>query len=273
MGKIQEAVALITKIANDNSHGYDQANRWGPDFDCSSLIIYVWQSVGVPVRGCGATYTGNMRGPFLTCGFTDVTNRVNLYTGVGIEAGDVLINYTHHTVMSIGNGRIASASLNENGGTSGGRTGDQTGQEIKISGYYLPSYGWDCVLRYTKDTAEKPTTPPTVVTPSSPEKPTTPADEQNGITYCTPTPRMPEIPYGANDKKGYGGYVRLMQERLMRTTDAEGNHPYNCGWYGADGDYGQLTKNALVKFQKDHGLLADGVCGKLTWAALLGVKE
>ena len=41
--------------------------------------------------------------------------------------------------------------------------------------------------------------------------------------------------------------------------------------YGADGSFGAATENALRAFQKDNGLTADGVCGPLTWAKLLGV--
>jgi len=37
-----------------------------------------------------------------------------------------------------------------------------------------------------------------------------------------------------------------------------------------DGDFGPATHKALVKFQKDHDLLADGVAGKRTWEALEG---
>lgn len=37
-----------------------------------------------------------------------------------------------------------------------------------------------------------------------------------------------------------------------------------------DGIYGPLTGAALVGFQGDHGLPADGVVGRRTWAALLG---
>ena len=85
------------------------------------------------------------------------------------------------------------------------------------------------------------------------------------ITYCAPSIKLPEIVYGANDKDGYKGYVELMQKRL----ETKG---YSCGWCGADGEYGELTKNALVKFQKARKLDADGICGSKTWAALLGVK-
>jgi len=36
----------------------------------------------------------------------------------------------------------------------------------------------------------------------------------------------------------------------------------------ADGDFGPMTKNAVVAFQKKKGLYADGIVGKQTWAAL-----
>ena len=36
MTKTEKAVTWAIKIANDPAHGYDQDNRWGPDYDCSS---------------------------------------------------------------------------------------------------------------------------------------------------------------------------------------------------------------------------------------------
>ena len=60
-------------IAADDSHGYDQLKRWGPDFDCSSLVCFVVESVGIPVRSAGkSTYTGNMKAGFTKCGFVIV---------------------------------------------------------------------------------------------------------------------------------------------------------------------------------------------------------
>lgn len=146
MSKKTEAVDLIKAICSDDSHGYDQINRWGQDYDCSSLIIHVWESVGVKVKSAGATYTENMRPAFLRCGFEDVTSRINLATGSGLESGDVLLNIYKHTAMYIGGGMIAHASINELGTVTGGRPGDQTGKEICTRSYF--NYPWDCVLRY-----------------------------------------------------------------------------------------------------------------------------
>lgn len=143
---IEDAVEWAIGIANDNSHGYDQTNRWGPDYDCSSLVIQAWQNAGVPVKTQGASYTGNMYDAFIACGFIDVTSQVNLSSGSGVIRGDVLLNIVNHTAMSIGNGQIVQASINENGETTGGQTGDQTGREIYTRSYY--NYPWDKVLRY-----------------------------------------------------------------------------------------------------------------------------
>lgn len=110
MTKTEKAVTWAIRIANDPAHGYDQDNRWGPDYDCSSLVISAWQQAGVPVKTKGATYTGNMKSVFLSCGFKDVTSKVNLSTGSGMKRGDVLLNIASHTVMHIGNGQVVSAS-------------------------------------------------------------------------------------------------------------------------------------------------------------------
>jgi len=146
-------------IAQDNSHGYDQNQRWGErgDYDCSSLTIIAFEKAGFPAKSkYGATYTGNMKQAFLNCGFKDVRNVVNLYTGAGLIRGDILLNEVHHVAVYIGNGLIVQASINELGRATGGRPGDQSGYEINISKY--KNYhrgGWDIVLRYEEKLDEK----------------------------------------------------------------------------------------------------------------------
>ena len=61
-------------------------------------------------------------------------------------------------------------------------------------------------------------------------------------------------------KYGMEGYaVKLLQYALARAGLEPGN---------ADGIFGRRTAKALQQFQRDQGLAADGVAGKLTWAAL-----
>ena len=46
---VDTAVETARAIAADARHGYDQTERWGPDYDCSSLVIHVWRAAGVPL--------------------------------------------------------------------------------------------------------------------------------------------------------------------------------------------------------------------------------
>jgi len=151
MTKVEKAVDYMKKIAADSKHGYSQVSRWGnpdtwSDYDCSSLVISAYQAAGIPVKDKGATYTGNMYNAFTACGFKDVTSKINLATGKGLIAGDVLLNHQDHTAMMISTTQLAQASIDENGGIMGGKVGDQTGYEIHTRGYY--NYPWNAVLRY-----------------------------------------------------------------------------------------------------------------------------
>lgn len=146
MGKVDNYTQQAINIANDNSHGYSQYNRWGnPDYDCSGLVITVVQNSGIPVKSNGATYTGNMYSVFLKSGFKDVTKSINLKTGQGLKRGDVLLKPNNHTELYIGNGKNVGARISELG-TIYGKKGDQTGKEISIHNYY--NYPWIYVLRY-----------------------------------------------------------------------------------------------------------------------------
>lgn len=146
MNAIDKAVAYMLDLVTDPKHGYDQNNRWGPNFDCSSSIIESWEKgAGVPVKSAGATYTGNMRTAFKKCGFKDIPYE----KGMKLIKGDVILNEKYHTVMYVEEGKIAQFSINEKGKTTGGQTGDQTGRESIVGKFYEYSKGWDYVLRYT----------------------------------------------------------------------------------------------------------------------------
>lgn len=151
MGAIETATKYMECVANDDSHGYDQNDRWGnPNFDCSGLVITAWEIAGVKVKSKGATYTGNMLSAFKKCGFNDITNSVDLNNGNGLQRGDVLLSVGNHVAMYCGNGKEVEASINEKGTVTGGKSGDQTGKEILIRSYR--NYPWTNVLRYSKDT-------------------------------------------------------------------------------------------------------------------------
>lgn len=233
MSIIQDAVAWARRMAADDSHGYDQTNRWGADYDCSSFVISAYKAAGVPLE---CTYTGDMRGDMLRRGFADVTAACNLSTGAGVQEGDVLLNYARHTALSLDAGRIVQASANERGGATGGTPGDQTGREIYERAYY--NYPWDCVLRYVGDASA--------------------ADEEDSgeilpsYWYSITLPLLkPGMTHGAVETvqtllKAYGYYTGSVTCKM----DA-------------------LTVAAVKAYQADHDLDVDGEVGGMTWAALL----
>jgi len=69
-------------------------------------------------------------------------------------------------------------------------------------------------------------------------------------------PKLPTLRYG--DK---GLFVERFQDGLI-----------TCGHslspWGSDGDFGRLTLKRTKQFQRDEGLVADGVVGPITWAAM-----
>lgn len=151
------AVSWIEAIANDDSHGYDQTNRWGPDYDCSSLVIEAYEQAGMPVKTNGASYTGNMVDVFMESGF----ERLIYDRYMEMKAGDVLW-VEGHTAMYIGDGYLVEAYSNENGEATGGEPGDQTTLEIRTSIFPSTSQ-WSWVLRL-------PSNEPVI--PDEPEEPT-----------------------------------------------------------------------------------------------------
>lgn len=146
MSVIENAINWALGIANDNSHGYDQAHRDGPNYDCSSLVSWAYYNAGLNTRPGYTPSTSTMYKVFLNAGFKDVTASCNLSTGAGVQRGDVLLKPGSHVAMSLGEGQIVHASINEKGGVTGGQSGDQTGKEICTRSYY--NKPWQYVLRY-----------------------------------------------------------------------------------------------------------------------------
>lgn len=63
-----------------------------------------------------------------------------------------------------------------------------------------------------------------------------------------------------------GGDVKELQEALISLG-------YNCGSWGADGEYGDHTEIAVRNFQTEHGCKADGEYGPITHTAMLKALE
>lgn len=233
MGKIIEAACEYgVRIANDNSHGYDQNRRWLPDVDCSSLVTLCYENAGIPVKSKGgATYTGNLKEGFTKCGFTAIKCKPVM---PGLKRGDVLFYHyvkngkVHgHAILYLGGGQIVQASINEKGTATGGKTGDQTGKEVSVGKYYNPPYGWDYILRYEKE------------------------DQEDKLVNV----EMPELRQGD---------IRPEVGTLQIILNARGFGPLKV-----DNDLGPLTAKSLGRFQKCHGLTPDEICGVKSWPLLL----
>ena len=148
----EAALAWAKKIADDPRHGYSQASRWGKegtvsDFDCSSFVISAYEQAGAGLKSAGATYTGDLRGVALRCGFSDVTAKCNLNNCSGMQPGDILLYHISgtngHAAMYAGNSKIVHARGKSYGAAA---PGDQ-GTEIAVTNYSRSK--WQYVLRYT----------------------------------------------------------------------------------------------------------------------------
>lgn len=84
-----------------------------------------------------------------------------------------------------------------------------------------------------------------------------PAKPAKVTTYCSV--RLPRLESGSE-----GAAVRRMQELLMA-------HGEKLPEYGADGDFGAETGDALESFQRKNDLAKDRKCGPESWAALITI--
>ncbi|MEY8509700.1 peptidoglycan amidohydrolase family protein [Lachnospiraceae bacterium 42-17] len=145
MADLEAAVQHMINLCNDDSHGYDWANRWGPDYDCSSSIITALRTGGFDTGS--ANTTRDMSSELCARGW------VRLPPNVEKQRGDICLNDENHVEMYIGDGLLAGFHSNEFGGVYGGQPGDQTGNEGSIGAYY--DYPWNCVLRWPEGIKKK----------------------------------------------------------------------------------------------------------------------
>lgn len=305
VGIIDKAVNWLVNLANDNSHGYDQQYRWGEhgDYDCSSSTITAFEQAGLKVKENGATYTGNMRVAFEKCGFKSRKYASDIIP----RKGDVFLNEKHHVVVAISDKQVVTASINEKGKTMGGQAGDQTGKEIYIRDFYVPSYGWDYVLRYEEPVISNPYTMPTQLL-----KKGMVGDEVRWIQYelreagadieidahfgslteqalrdfqravgiecdgiCGSISRaklienMTPILHAKKNPYKHSQITLKKGSRgiSVRWLQWELNYRINAGLQ-EDGSFGKLTERKVIEFQKMVGLTADGIVGSRTWKAL-----
>lgn len=142
-------VERMLYYAEDDSHGYSQrppSGRWGPDFDCSSLIYQAAHDAGYPVGigGDKVRFTGTMLKDFKDAGF-----QILPFANVGVsdlEIGDVLLNLALHAEVYVKPETNVGATSSETGGYVG-EAGDQTGHEIETHPVATFNKDWNYILR------------------------------------------------------------------------------------------------------------------------------
>ena len=260
-----DAVSFAVRIANDNSHGYNQAvrslyNTANPkSFDCSSLVLTAYyyaflenglvEQANYLKRNC--SYTGNML-RMLNAGFETVAR--NQTAHAQMIQGDIELNTTYHTALAVDKNNIVHARSSE--GTKD--TIDNSGNEIRTQSWYLYSHGWTHRLRFTGKGIDFSMINAAGNKPADTALTTT---SKKGAGYMF----EPELV-----KLGTTGTsVLLLQEILIARE-----------FKGKDGKALTLSRKAdentiyaLTKYQKSrNGVLeVDGECGENTWKDLIAI--
>ncbi len=163
---VEDAIQWALATAKDQTHGYSQAHRWGPDYDCSSFVISSFGHAGFNLGYMNwpndddheddLYYTGNLKQPFIDAGFTWIpaSELGGLDTPTNLKRGDIVLREYHHTEIYIGNGYLVGAHGCESSEAHPNRspaTGDQADEVsvIKYTNYY--GKGYDGVLRLLEE--------------------------------------------------------------------------------------------------------------------------
>lgn len=141
--RVEAAIQWAVNIANDDTHGYSQANRTSPNYDCSSLVSFAFKNGGFPVKGTLTTST--MTTPFVNAGFTRYKKG-----DVTIQRGDILLKAGSHVELYLGGNKCVSAHSNYDG-----KSGDSSGREIAVRDISKCSFcknkGYTHILRYEEN--------------------------------------------------------------------------------------------------------------------------
>jgi murein DD-endopeptidase MepM/ murein hydrolase activator NlpD len=156
-------------------------------------------------------------------------------------------------------------------GTTGTSTGKHLHWELRAGkkhtwsetgkSYIEPVAFFDALIKWEASIATAPIeakeTDPVLPVPAHSvpvEESVAPAEPSVALPTPVVTPTPAPAPAKATLKVGSkGSLVKVLQKKLGVT---------------ADGDFGPNTKNAVMAFQSKHGLVADGIVGAKTWAAL-----
>lgn len=230
--------------------GFDLAKIATPcECDCSSFMSVCAEAAGIaiPYNGTNAPTTSTMKTAFTSTGAFDVLTDAKYLTGTAyLKRGDILVKPGSHTVMALDNGTSAGDS-----GDTSAASADSYPAQFQAwlnSGY---SGGLDV------DGLWGPKTKKAAIKALQTELN---AQFSKGLAVdgiWGPKTKAACV----NVKQGArGNLTRIIQGVL-----------YCLGYdpLGFDGIFGSGCASAVKSFQSAHGLSADAIVGKNTWAALL----
>lgn len=152
--RVEKAISWAIDTANDNTHGYSQEGRTGPDYDCSSFVSTAFRKGGFNVSG--SLGTGNMKESFVKKGFT-----VYKKSSVSLKRGDIMLRPATssrggHTELYLGDNKCVAAHSGTTDSygrySKGEKRGDQTGKEIEVRSknncYFCKNADYTYILRY-----------------------------------------------------------------------------------------------------------------------------
>ena len=213
---------------------------------CGEFVLWVFYRCFGIEKGLASMYSPNPTGiPLCKMGATYFQEAKRWYPSPKI--GDVIFFYyggdINHTgiVVSVSGGVVTTVEGNSGDGVR--QNSYATGSPV-IAGYGRPN--WEVAAGGTSVSTE----------PG--KEPLKPAPEN---PYCKIELKLPELQNG-----DVGNAVKFLQTVLP----FHGSR-YKCGVWGADGEFGSATQNAVEKFQKDKGLVVDSIVGAATWFALLQI--
>lgn len=249
-------VDYMVSMANNNAHGYSQAERSlysdnPTSFDCSSLTLtainYAFKKYGIhPTpeeinKKYGLSYTGNMMNLVRHCGFSIVAEAQTAHAD--LQRGDLELNVTYHVAVAVDKDTIVHARSSE--GTRDNK--DNSGNEIRTQPWYNYSKGWTHRLRFTGEGIALPDDSEPV---KAPEKA---PEQQTGKITAKHTAQ-------SFDASAAGTYIVQASELNVRdgagtdkkilTAIPKGKEVYNYGYYtklnGSRWMYVEFMKDGIL---------------------------
>lgn len=190
------------------------------------------------------------------------------------EPGDVIFFYRSGDINHMG---IVSSVAGGSVVTVEGNSSDSVAErcysvnDTSIAGYGRPQWALAAIEEYGKPDS----------TAGAPE-PAEPAVGATGAESADSTAEEPKTPdFGANvqETEKHARYYTLIFPYVQIGSTGEAvtavqiallGRGYGIGPDGADGEYGGNTESAVRRFQASIGLMADGIVGPNTGAALFG---